>query len=85
MARPKAGTIETATAVTVPTATPQAPKGTVKSAHFKAGFDLVASRSSVGNKESDIYELDHGLLIVSKKTKRKVVVPFGNLKGYELL
>lgn len=60
-------------------------KPTVKVLHLHQGLDLMASKTSSNARESDIYELPHGLLIVSKKSKRKIVVPYANIRGYELL
>lgn len=57
----------------------------VKIIHMYAGLDLIGSKTSVDCKRADIYELAHGLLVVSKENKRKVVIPYNNIKGYELL
>lgn len=60
-------------------------KGTVKVAHMRDGLDLMGSVTTLNTRNGEIYELKDGLLIVSKKTKRKIVIPFSNIKGYELL
>lgn len=63
----------------------ETPKPTVKVMHMHAGLDLIGSKTSHDHRASDIYELEHGLLLVSKKNKRKILVPFTNIRGYELL
>lgn len=60
-------------------------KPTVKVAQFHVGIDLLGSKTSAHSKDSDIYELTNSLLLHSKKTKRIVVIPFTNIRGYELL
>ena len=60
-------------------------KPTVKVAQFHVGIDLLGSKTSAHSKDSDIYELPNAVLLHSKKTKRIVVVPFTNVRGYELL
>lgn len=78
--------VTTAAPVDLP-ATPVSQKEapTVRTAHFYKGPDLIGTKSSCSHKLVDIYELKHGLLLVSKKEKRKVVVPFNNVVAYELL
>lgn len=60
-------------------------KPTVKNVQMHAGLDMIGSKTSVSSRTADIYEVPHGLKIVSKGTGRRVVVPFTNIRGYELL
>lgn len=86
MARPMGTTVTSefkAPAVEKVAASVEAP--TVKIAHFYKGPDLIGTKSSCSYKNVNMYELKHGLLLVSKKEKRKVVVPFNNIVAYELL
>lgn len=66
----------------------QAPKAdpTVKHMQVHASIELMGNGMSYHAKDADMYELvGVGILVVSKKTKRKMVVPFSNIRGYELL
>lgn len=85
MPRPAKSVIVTAPPVSIEPMKAAVEKGTVKSIHLQDGFDLIGSKKTASNKEAEIFELDHGVLMVSKKTKRKIIIPFGNIKGYELL
>ncbi len=58
---------------------------TVKVAQFHVGIDLLGSKTSAQSKDSDIFELPNALLLRSKKNKRMVIIPFTNVRGYELL
>lgn len=58
---------------------------TVKVLHLYAGLDLIGSKTSINNKTADLYERPNSILMVSKGTNRKVVIPFSNVKGYELI
>ncbi len=58
---------------------------TVKHVQMHAGVDLLGSKTSVHSGNSHIYEADKGLVVVGKKTGRKVVIPYNNIRGYELL
>lgn len=60
-------------------------KPTVKVVHMHAGLDLIGSKTSVDSKRANIYERPTSILIVSKETGRKVVIPHANIRGYELL
>ncbi len=57
----------------------------VKNVQMHAGLDLIGSKTSISNKNADLYELDHGILAVSRKEGRKVVIPYTNIRGYELV
>ncbi len=78
-------TIVTAEPVKIEEPRSARPMPTVKSIHLHAGLDLIASKTSVNAKETDMYETSAGVLCVSKKTKRKVVIPYANIRGFELL
>ncbi len=58
---------------------------TVKTVQMHAGVDLIGSKTSIHSRLADIYERPQGLLMISKKEKRKVLVPYSNIRGYELL
>lgn len=61
------------------------PKGTVRFAHLIEGLDLIGSKTTVSNRNgTQIFEQENGLRMVNKEG-RTVVIPFGNLRGYELL
>lgn len=60
-------------------------KGTIKVAHLYAGLDLIGSKTSISNKHADMTEELHGIKMVSRGTNRTVVIPWSNIKGYELL
>lgn len=84
MAKGKVVTAEPVTQTWVPPApTPQV--ATVKHVQMHAGIDLLGSKTSVHSGNSHIYEADKGLVVVGKKTGRKVVIPYNNIRGYELL
>jgi hypothetical protein len=55
--------------------------------HMYAGVELIGSKTSVHQKEAEM-ELRPdlgGVRLVSKKTKRVILIPFANIKGVELL
>lgn len=99
MARPKKTTdgsvVEAAEVVSAEGADPAAklsvPRGTVKTVQLINGLDLMASQMSASSDRANIFETPFGLKIVSKKVNRKtglirtIVIPFANIKGYELL
>lgn len=58
---------------------------TVKDARFHAGVELMGSKTSANYKLADIYVTQYGLECVSKKEKRSVIVPWPNVRCYELL
>lgn len=60
-------------------------KPTVRTVQLHAAPDLIGSKGHADYRTSDIYELPHGLMLVSKKTKRKVIIPYANIRAYELL
>lgn len=60
-------------------------KPTVKAVQMHAAPDMIGAKQSISSKNADIYEMPNSLLIVSKGTNRKVVIPFANVRAYELL
>jgi hypothetical protein len=60
-------------------------KPTVKLVQMHAGIDMIGSKVSIDSRRADIYERPTSVLIVSKETGRKVVIPHSNIRGYELL
>lgn len=60
-------------------------KPEIKTVHLHAGLDLIGAKTTVSHKLVDMFELAHGILMVSRKEKRRVVVPYANIRGYELL
>lgn len=58
----------------------------VKTVQIHAGLDLIGSRLSVQAKKGNVLtEEAMGIRIVSGETGRVVVIPYANVKGYELL
>lgn len=57
----------------------------VKVVQLYAGLDLIGSKSSVSYKEADMEVTPEGILMISKKTKKRILLPFSNIKGAELL
>ncbi len=55
-----------------------------KVVHLYAGLELIGSKSSVSHREAEIEVTPMGLRIVSKKTKRLILIPWANVKGCEL-
>jgi hypothetical protein len=56
-----------------------------KAIHIHAGVDLIGSRTSASHADADLTLTNQGVLIVSRKTKRSVLIPYANTKGIELL
>lgn len=49
------------------------------------GCDLIGSKMSMSHKESDMTITSIGILSVSKKSKRQMLIPYTNIKGFELM
>ncbi len=65
-------------------------KGTVKTVHMHAGVELLGSATSISNKKAELIivnddKLGHGIMAASHNTPRRVVIPWANIRGYELL
>lgn len=60
-------------------------KPTIKNVQMHAGIDMIGSKTSINNSRADIYERATGILVISKETGRKVVIPHANIRGYELI
>jgi hypothetical protein len=56
-----------------------------KVVHLYTGLDLIGSKTSISSREAEIEILPFGVKIVSKKTKREILIPYANIKGAELL
>ncbi len=56
-----------------------------KVVHLYAGLELIGSKSSINNRESEVEVTPIGCKVVSRKTKRIVLIPWSNIKGVELL
>ena len=52
---------------------------------LKQGLDMIGSKTTVSNKDAELEVTSLGLKMKSKKTKRNVLIPWGNLRGVELL
>lgn len=57
----------------------------VKVVHFAVGLDLIGSKTSLTSTKYDIIATAIGIQAVSKSTGRTIVVPYPNVKGFELL
>lgn len=57
----------------------------IKVMHLASGLDLIGSKSTIHHSKVDMSITDHGVHCLSKGTNREIVIPFDNLKGYELL
>ena len=57
----------------------------VKVLQLAMGCDLIGSKMSLGNRENHMVERAHGIEVTSKKTKRVMLVPFTNIKAYEII
>lgn len=61
----------------------------VKVAQFHVGVELIGTKLSANYKQSEILEMPQGLQLTSKKNTgakaRIVIVPYTNVRGYELL
>lgn len=56
-----------------------------KVVHLYSGLELIGSKTTVTQKESEIEVTPIGLKLRSKKTKRIILLPWSNVKGVELL
>jgi len=58
---------------------------TVKALQMAVSLDMVGSKMSMStSKNLSLTELPHGIEMKSKASKRTVVIPFPNIKGYEV-
>lgn len=64
-----------------------APKNKVlaKVVHLYAGLDLIGSKSTISQRDAEIEVTPIGMRMISKKTKRIILIPWANVKGAELL
>ncbi len=57
----------------------------VRTMHLAIGVDLIGSKTSMAaSKNIELTELEHGIQMHSKGSNRTVVIPWSNIKGYEL-
>lgn len=49
------------------------------------GLDLIGSKSTVSNRDAILEVISLGVKMISKKTKREVLLPWSNIKGCELV
>lgn len=49
------------------------------------GVDLIGSKQSVNNRDAEMEVTPVGIKMLSKKTKRVILIPWSNIKGAELL
>jgi hypothetical protein len=56
-----------------------------KTIQIHAGLELIGSKMSLSHKQNDMEVTPIGIRVLSKKTKRTVIIPWGNIKGAELL
>lgn len=58
----------------------------VKRLQFAVGADLIGSKMSMAASPNvELTELAHGIEMFSKASNRTVVIPYSNIKAYELL
>ena len=58
----------------------------VKVFHMAIGADLIGAKTSMHfNKNIDLTATDQGILMISKASKRTVVIPYSNIKCFELI
>lgn len=58
----------------------------VKICHLAVGLDLIGSKTSLeSGRNYDIEATLVGIKIVSKSSQRTILVPYSNIKGFELL
>lgn len=65
-------------------------KGTVKVVHMHAGVELLGSATSISNRKAELIIVNddthgRGIMAASKNTARRVVIPWANIRGYELI
>lgn len=56
-----------------------------KVVHLYAGLDLVGSKQTISSRDAELEITPIGVKMVSRKTKRVVLLPWSNVKGCELL
>ncbi len=56
-----------------------------KTVQIHAGLDLIGSKMSLSHKQGDMEVTPIGIKTKSKKTGRVIIVPWGNIKGAELM
>lgn len=56
----------------------------VKDMHLHAGLDLIGAKTSMNHRVAEMEATPLGIMVVSKKTKRRILVPWTNIKGCEL-
>lgn len=66
---------------------PSQPKGRkIKSFQMAVSVDLIGSKMSMSSsKNLSLVELVHGIEMKSKASARTVIIPWSNVKGYEVL
>lgn len=58
----------------------------VKVVHMAVGLDLIGSKTSLtSGKNYDIEATSIGIKVLSKASNRTIVIPYANVKGFELL
>jgi len=57
----------------------------VQVVHFAIGLDLIGSKTSLSYTKYDIEATAIGIKAMSRTTGRTIVVPYSNVKGFELL
>jgi hypothetical protein len=60
------------------------PKVLAKVVQFYAGLDLMGSKMSSSSRDAEIEVTPIGVKIISKKSKRTILIPWSNVKGCEL-
>ena len=63
----------------------KAKKVLAKVVHLYSGLELIGSKTSLNAREAEIEITALGAKVVSKKTKRVILVPWSNIKGCELI
>lgn len=53
--------------------------------HFAIGIDIIGSKTSLHNSKYDIEATAIGICATSRSTNRIIVVPYSNVKGFELV
>lgn len=57
----------------------------LKDTHLHSGLDLIGAKTSMNHRVAEMEATPLGVMIVSKKTKRRILVPWANVKGCELM
>lgn len=64
---------------------PKMTKNSVKTMHMAIGVDFIGSKTSLKTDRNTTLEATSiGIKATSKTTKRVVVIPYSNVKGFEL-